>query len=85
MIRNRRMDAIHKMTHRIAKTYKLVGVEGLHVAGMVRNRRLALSISDAAMGEVLRQLAYKAEWFGGPCTESGSLLRFFQVMQRLWL
>ena len=71
---NRRMDAIHKMTTQIAKTYKLVGTEDLHVAGMVRNRKLALSISDAAMGEVLRQLAYKANWFGGRVQKVG---RFF--------
>ena len=73
-IRNRRMDAIHKMTTQIARTYALVGVEDLHVAGMVRNRKLALSISDAAMGEVLRQLAYKAEWFSGTVQKVG---RFF--------
>ncbi len=73
-IRNRRMDAIHKMTSQIAQTYALIGVEDLHVAGMVRNHKLALSISDAAMGEVLRQLAYKADWFGGHLQKVG---RFF--------
>src|SRR5665213_4208260 len=31
---------------------------------MVRNRRLARSISDAAMGEILRQILYKAKWHG---------------------
>ena len=73
-IRNRRLDAIHKMTSQIARTYALVGVEDLHVAGMIRNRKLALSISDAAMGEVLRQLSYKADWFGGSIQKVG---RFF--------
>ena len=73
-IRNRRMDAIHKMTSQIAQTYALIGVEDLHVAGMVRNRKLALPISDAAMGEVLRQLAYKADRFGGVVQKVG---RFF--------
>ncbi len=73
-IRNRRMDAIHKMTTQITSTYAFVGVEDLHVAGMVRNRKLALSISDASMGEVLRQLEYKAEWLGGRIQKVG---RFF--------
>ena len=70
-IRNRRMDAIHKMTHEIANTYWIVGVEDLHVKGMVKNHRLARSIADAAMGEVLRQLAYKCAWFGGVLQQVG--------------
>ncbi|WP_207757389.1 zinc ribbon domain-containing protein [Nonomuraea cypriaca] len=32
---------------------------------MLRNRRLARSISDAAFGEIRRQLAYKTAWNGG--------------------
>ncbi|HVA51953.1 MAG TPA: RNA-guided endonuclease TnpB family protein, partial [Acidimicrobiales bacterium] len=39
-------------------------IEDLNVAGMVRNRHLARSISDAAMGELFRQLLYKARWHG---------------------
>ncbi len=39
-------------------------IEDLNVAGMVRNRHLARAISDAAMGELFRQLLYKARWHG---------------------
>jgi putative transposase len=39
-------------------------IEDLNVAGMARNRHLAKSISDAAMGELSRQLLYKARWHG---------------------
>jgi putative transposase len=39
-------------------------IEDLNVAGMVRNRRLAKSVSDAAMGELSRQILYKAKWYG---------------------
>ena len=31
---------------------------------MQRNKRLALSVSDAGMGELRRQLTYKSEWYG---------------------
>jgi len=96
--RNRRMDAIHKMTHEIASTYRIVGVEDLHVKGMFKNRRLALSIADAAMGEVLRQLAYKCAWFGGvlqrvgryfpsskTCSACGVVNRDVTLADRTWV
>jgi putative transposase len=39
-------------------------LEDLNVAGMIKNRRLAKAISDAGMGELGRQIEYKAEWNG---------------------
>ena len=54
-----RMDAINKATTMIANTYSAVCIEGLNVAGMVKNRHLARSVSDAALGEFRRQLEYK--------------------------
>jgi putative transposase len=53
------------MTTEIATVYKVVGIEDLNVAGMLRNHRLALSLADASFGEIRRQLTYKSEWFGG--------------------
>jgi putative transposase len=39
-------------------------IEDLNVAGMLKNRHLAKVISDAAMGELSRQILYKANWHG---------------------
>jgi putative transposase len=64
-IAHRRADYLHKATTHIARTYEVVGLENLHVAGMLKNHRLALSLSDAAFGEIRRQLAYKCDWYGG--------------------
>ncbi len=64
-IANRRADYVHKTTTEIARTYAVIGLEDLNVAGMLKNRRLALSISDACFGEIRRQLTYKSDWLGG--------------------
>jgi putative transposase len=64
-IANRRADYVHKMTTTVARTYCIVGMEDLNAKGMVRNHHLALSLSDAAFGEIKRQMQYKKEWFGG--------------------
>jgi len=61
---NQRRDGLHKITTRLAKSHDVVVVEDLHVAGMVRNRRLARAVSDTGMAEVRRQLAYKTQWYG---------------------
>ncbi|GGQ91671.1 IS607 family element RNA-guided endonuclease TnpB [Streptomyces asoensis] len=58
-VANLRQDALHKLTTSVAAEYGTVVVEDLNVAGMLRNRRLARRIADAAFGEIRRQLDYK--------------------------
>lgn len=76
---NTRTDVAHKMTATIASTYHTIGVEDLHVKGMMRNHRLALSIADTGMSEIVRQLMYKAEQCGGHVIKVG---RFFASSKR---
>lgn len=59
-----RQDFLHQLSSSLAKTKSVIVLEDLHVKGMARSRSLALSIGDAAMGELHRQVAYKSEWYG---------------------
>ena len=59
-----RVDALHKLTHRLATEFDTIAIEDLNVKGMVRNSHLARSVSDAGFGEFRRQLEYKAAMTG---------------------
>ena len=59
-----RLDHLHKLTTRLAKTHGRIVVEDLNVKGMLGRRNLARSLADAGFGEFRRQLAYKCEWYG---------------------
>ncbi|WP_219905397.1 IS607 family element RNA-guided endonuclease TnpB [Actinopolyspora mortivallis] len=63
-VANARRDGLHKLSTRLVAEFDTVVVEDLHVAGMVRNRRLARAISGVGMGELRRQLDYKTSWSG---------------------
>ncbi|WP_040689559.1 RNA-guided endonuclease InsQ/TnpB family protein [Nocardia vinacea] len=63
-VAHRRRDFLHKTTTRLARTKSAIAVETLNVKGMTRNRRLARAVTDAGFAEFVRQLAYKADWYG---------------------
>jgi putative transposase len=65
-----RSHHIHVLTTGLAKTHGEIVVEGLNAAGMLRQKGLPgararrRGLSDAALGETRRQLAYKTGWYG---------------------
>ncbi len=63
-IADQRTDYLHKLTTRLIRENQTVCVESLAVKNLVRNRLLAKAISDVGWGELVRQLEYKAEWYG---------------------
>ena len=65
-VANIRKDAAHKLTSYLSKNHALVAIEDLHVAGMLKNHKLAQAISDSNFGEIRRQLEYKASWKSVP-------------------
>ncbi|QSJ16647.1 transposase [Nostoc sp. UHCC 0702] len=68
-VSNSRQDFLHKLSYKLVSDSQAVIVENLHVLGMVRNHKLAKSISDAGWGTFTNFLAYKLERTGGKLVE----------------
>ncbi len=63
-ITDARQDFLQKLTTQLVRENQTIVVEDLAIENMVKNHKLALAISDASWGELIRQLAYKCEWYG---------------------
>jgi putative transposase len=96
-VAHRRADFLHKLTTRLARTKRAIAVESLNVAGMVRNRRLARTVSDAGFAEFVRQLTYKTAWYGSKvwaadrwfpssktCSGCGAVNAALTLSDRVW-
>lgn len=96
-VANQRLDGLHKFTTWLSRKYSDISIEDLNVSGMVKNRHLAKSVSDAAFGEFRRQLEYKTarsgarlhvvdRWFASSqtCSKCGSVKAKLSLSERTY-
>jgi putative transposase len=96
-IADRRRDYQHKLSTQIIRENQVVCVESLQVKNMLKNHHLAKAISDVGWGEFVRQLAYKATWYGRVlvkidkfypsskrCHHCGHILDSLDLVIRFW-
>jgi putative transposase len=96
-VRDARRDFLHKASTDLVNRFDTIAVEDLHVAGMVRNRRLARSIARTGWAQMRGMLAYKAKragrrlvvvdrWYPSSklCSACGHLLADLALGTRHW-
>jgi len=96
-ISNIRLDALHKLTTSLVQRFPTIVIEDLNVRGMLKNKKLARSISDMSFFEFRRQLEYKLKFRDGKlivadrffasskiCSSCGFKYEELKLSERTW-
>src|SRR5712692_10045823 len=97
-IRDKRRDYQHQLSTRLIRENQVICVESLAVKNMLQHPTLVKAIADVGWGEFLRQLEYKAQWYGRTlikidrwypssktCSVCGEVLASLELDVREWI
>jgi len=97
-INDSKLNYLHKVTNTLINENQVICIEDLNVKGMVKNHRLAESISEMNFGEFVRILEYKANWYGRvvvkvdrfypsskTCNHCGYIKKDLKLSERQWV
>lgn len=97
-VANQRRDFHHKLSKQLVEKNRILTLENLNVKGMVKNRKLAKSISDAGWSQFVGFCQYKGEWYGchtekinrffpssKTCSECGAINHDLTLSDRTWV
>lgn len=96
-VKDVRSNHIHQTTRKLIDENQVVCVETLAVKNMMKNHCLAGAIADCGWYELIRQLLYKADWYGRTivqidrffpssktCSECGCIKQDLRLSDREW-
>ena len=97
-IADSRKDFLHKLSTRLINENQVIAIETLAVSNMQKNHSLVKSIADASWSEFVRQLEYKALWYGRElvgidrwypsskrCSDCGHTVKKMPLSVREWI
>ena len=97
-INDSKLNYLHEVTNTLINENQVICIEDLNVKGMVKNHRLAESISEMNFGEFVRILEYKAGWYGRvvvkvdrfypsskTCNHCGYIKKDLKLSDRKWI
>lgn len=95
-VSNKRNDFLHKISYYLVTNFDTLCLETLKSGNMMKNHKLAQSLSDISIGKFNELIDYKSEWFGtnvlrigqfepsSKMCSCGTINKELKLSQRVW-